>query len=60
MRCGVGLRRGSGVGRGARAPIQPLAWEPTYAAGGALEMAKRQKKIEFQYCCLVVLDHCNL
>ena len=28
----------------ATAPIRPLAWEPPYAAGAALEMAKRQKK----------------
>ena len=27
----------------ATAPIGPLAWEPTYAAGVALEKAKRQK-----------------
>ena len=27
----------------AAAPIQPLAWEPPYAAGAAQEMAKRQK-----------------
>ena len=26
------------------APIRHLAWEPPYAAGGAQEMAKRQKK----------------
>ena len=26
------------------APIRPLAWEPPYAMGAALEMAKRQKK----------------
>ena len=26
------------------APIRPLAWEPPYAAGAALEKAKRQKK----------------
>ena len=26
------------------APIRPLAWEPPYAAGTALEKAKRQKK----------------
>ena len=25
------------------APIGPVAWEPPYAAGAALEMAKRQK-----------------
>ena len=28
----------------AAAPIGPLAWEPPYAAGAALEKAKRQKK----------------
>ena len=28
----------------ATAPIQPLAWEPPYAAGAAQEMAKRQMK----------------
>ena len=26
------------------APIRPLAWEPPYATGAALEKAKRQKK----------------
>ena len=29
---------------GYTAPIQPLAWEPPYAAGAAQEIAKRQKK----------------
>ena len=28
----------------ATAPIRPLAWEPPYSAGVALEKAKRQKK----------------
>ena len=28
----------------ATAPIRPLAWEPLYAAGAALEKTKRQKK----------------
>ena len=28
----------------ATAPIRPLAWEPPYGAGAALEMAKRQKQ----------------
>ena len=28
----------------ATAPIRPLTWEPPYAAGAALEKAKRQKK----------------
>ena len=29
--------------RNPAAPIRPLAWEPTYAEGAALEKAKRQK-----------------
>ena len=52
MSCGVGCRRGSDPALlwlwctpVAAAPIQPLAWEPPYAAGAALEKAKRQKKI---------------
>ena len=60
MSCGVGCRHGSDPvllwlwGRPvATAPIQPLAWEPPYAAGVAQEIAttttqrqkdKRQKK----------------
>ena len=28
----------------ATAPIQPLAWEPPYAAGVAQEIAKKKKK----------------
>jgi len=28
----------------ATAPIQPLAWEPPYAMGAALENAKKTKK----------------
>ena len=28
----------------ATAPIRPLAWEPPYATGAALEKAKRQKE----------------
>ena len=28
----------------ATAPIRPLAWEPPYAVGAALEMAESQKK----------------
>ena len=34
--------RGSGIGRWITGPIRPLAWETTYAAGAAQEMAKRQ------------------
>jgi len=51
--CGVGCRRGSDPALlwlwrrpVAVAPIQPLAWEPPYAAGAAQEIAtttKRQK-----------------
>ena len=51
MSSGVGCRRGSDPALlrlwrrpVATAPIQPLAWEPPYAAGAALEKAKRQKK----------------
>ena len=29
----------------ATAPIRPLAWEPPYAMGAALEKVKRQKQI---------------
>ena len=50
MFCGVGSRRGSDpvllwLWRRlvATAPIQPLAWEPPYAAGAAQEKEKRQK-----------------
>ena len=50
MRCGVGGRCGSDPALlwlwrrpVATALIQPLAWEPPYAAGAAQEMAKRQK-----------------
>ena len=51
MSCGVGCRHGSDPALlwlwcrlAATAPIQPLAWEPPYAAGAAQEIAKRQKK----------------
>ena len=57
MSCGVGCRRGSDPALlwlwrrpVATAPIQPLAWEPPYAAGAAQEIAtttttkKDQKK----------------
>ena len=52
MSCGVGRRRGSDPAllwlwhrSVAAAQIGPLAWEPPYAAGAALENAKRLKKI---------------
>ena len=48
--CGVGYRHGSDPALlwlwrmpAATALIQPLAWEPPYAVGAALEKAKRQK-----------------
>ena len=51
MSCSVGHRRGSGLALlwpwrspAATAPIRPLAWEPPYATGAALEETKRQKK----------------
>ena len=52
MSCGVGGRQGSDLALRwfwcrpvAIALIRPLAWEPPYAAGVALEKAKRQKKL---------------
>ena len=51
MSCGVGCRHGSDLALlwlwyrlAAIALIGPLAWEPPYAAGAALEKAKRQNK----------------
>ena len=53
MSCGVGCRCGWDPPLlwlwrrpAATALIRPLAWEPPYAAGVALEKAKRQKKNE--------------
>ena len=47
--CGVGCRRGSDPALlclwsrpVATAPIRPLAWEPPYAAGAALEKTNKQ------------------
>ena len=49
--CGVGCRRGLDpvllwlwCRPAAPAPIRPIAWDPQYAVGAALEKAKRQKK----------------
>ena len=51
MSCGVGQRHGSDPSLlwlwsrpAATAVIRPLAWEPPYAVGVALEKAKRPKK----------------
>ena len=50
MSCGVGHRRSSDLALlwlwcrlAAMALIRPLAWEPPYAMGVALEKTKRQK-----------------
>ena len=49
MSCGVGRRLGSDPAllwlwhRPAATALGPLAWEPPYAMGAALEMAKGQK-----------------
>ena len=51
MSCGVGRRHGSDPELlwlwrrpAGTAPIRPLAWEPSYAAGAAQEIAKKDKK----------------
>ena len=51
MSCGVGRRCGSDLALlllwrrlGATALIQPLAWEPPYAVGMALEKTKKRKR----------------
>ena len=51
MSCGIGHRHGSDPALlwlwcrpEATAPTGPLAWESPYAAGAALEKAKRQKR----------------
>ena len=50
MSCGIGCRLGSDPALlwlwhrpAAAAPIRPLAWEPPYAAGVALEKEKKKK-----------------
>jgi len=59
MSCGVGCRCSSDPALlwlwcrpVATAPIRPLAWEPPYAGGEALEKAKRpKKKKKICFCC---------
>ena len=53
MSCGVGRRRGSDPALqwlwrrlAAIALIGPLAWEPPYAAGTALEKEKKKKSLQ--------------
>ena len=55
MSCGVGCRRGSDPAlwcpwrrMEVTAWIRPLAWEPPYAVGAALEKTKK-KKIDFYF-----------
>jgi len=69
MNCGVGLRHGSDPALlwlwcrlAATAPIRPLAWEPPYTTGAALEKAKRQKKKKKKKKCheLLPLQLLNL
>ena len=52
MSCGIGRRRGSDLvllwlwhRPAATAPVQPLAWEPPYAVGMALENTKNKIKV---------------
>ena len=54
MSRGVGLRHGSDLALlwlwhrlAATAPIRPLAWEPLYAMGAALEKTKKTKKKKY-------------
>ena len=56
MSCGVGRRQGLDPvllwlwrRLAATAAIRPLAWEPPYAAGVALEKVKRQKKKKLHF-----------
>ena len=51
MSCGIGCRHGSDPALMwlwdrpvATAPIGPLAWEPPYATGAALEKTKKKKR----------------
>ena len=42
------------------APIQPLAWEPPYATGAALEKAKRQNKTKQKTSVTLHDEGCEL
>ena len=59
MSCGVAYRRSSDLvllwlwcRPMATAPIRPLAWEPPYAEGAALEKTKKKKKKHDALCFL--------
>ena len=52
MSCGVGRRHGLDPAwlwrrPAVTAPIGPIAWEPPYAAGGALEKTKKKSDLSF-------------
>ena len=56
MSCGVVWRRGSDPvllwpwnRPAATAPIRPLAWDPPYATGAALEKANQKKEKKWTY-----------
>ena len=64
MSCGVGHRRGSDLvlrwlrcRLAATAPIQPLAWEPPYAAGATLKRTKDKKFLKIKSKEKLVLQH---
>ena len=44
---------GSGIGLAATVPIRPLAWEPPYAVGAALEKTKKKKVSKFQSLIII-------
>jgi len=67
--CGVGRKRGLDpellwlwCRLVATAPIRPLAWDPPYATGAALEKAKKDKnekqKTPFPILLLVTIGNC--
>ena len=63
MSCDVGHRRGSDLALlwlwyrlGAKAPIQPLGWEPLHATGVAL---KRHTQKIIIFIILLKLKNCN-
>ena len=65
MSCGLGCRRGLDLVwlwlcLAAVAPIQPLAWELTYATGVALKSKKKKKnqqKPTKNFLCLICKKH---
>ena len=66
MSCGVGRRRGLGLALlwlrrrpVATAPIRPLAWEPPYATGAALEKDPPQKRYLFIFIQVLTLCLCG-